>query len=113
MPASNHLPTTFAALARIMVPHSIASEADYDRTVAVMNRLAVIERPTAGQRQYLDTLALLVEAYDQRHHAISVSEIPPLQLLKGLLADHALSASDLGRMLGNRALGGKILRGER
>jgi antitoxin component HigA of HigAB toxin-antitoxin module len=110
---TNRLPTTFAALARLMVPHAIAGEADYDKTVALMNRLAVLGRPTAGQRQYLDTLALLIEAYDQRHNAIDVGEISPLRLLKGLLSDHGLSASDLGRMLGNRELGGKILRGER
>jgi HTH-type transcriptional regulator/antitoxin HigA len=107
------LPTTFAALARLMVPHAIKNEADYDKTVAVMNRLAVLDRPTTGQRQYLDTLAVLVEAYDEEHNRIDVSNADPIQVLKSILDEHGLTASDLGRMLGNRELGGKILRGDR
>jgi HTH-type transcriptional regulator/antitoxin HigA len=108
-----HLPTRFRDLARLLLPHAITSDADYDRTVAVMNRLAVLEKPSAGQRQYLDTLAQLVEAYDQRHHAIDTSNLRPLDLLKSFLKDQGLSASDLGRILGNRELGSKILRGQR
>jgi HTH-type transcriptional regulator / antitoxin HigA len=107
------LPGTFDELARIMVPHAIVDEVDYDNTVEWMGRLAVIARPTRGQRQYLDTLAQLVEAYDKEHCAIDTSDIRPLELLKSLLKAHGMSASDLGRLLGNRELGSKILRGER
>jgi HTH-type transcriptional regulator / antitoxin HigA len=107
------LPNTFNELARFFVPHAITGDTDYDRTVAEMNRIAVLDKRTPGQRQYLDTLALLVEAYDRRHHAIDTSDLHPLDLLKSFLKDHDLSASDLGRFLGNRELGSKILRGKR
>ena len=96
-----------------MVPHAILDDADYDNTAKLVSRLAVIARPTKGQRQYLDTLAQLIEAYDREHNAIDTSDIKPLDLLRSLMRDHGMTASDLGRLLGNRELGSKILRGER
>ena len=107
------LPTTFDGLARVMVPHAILDDADYDNTVELASRLAVLAEPTKGQRQYLDTLAQLIHAYDEEHNVIDTSDIKPLDLLKSLLADHNMTASDLGRLLGSRELGSKILRGER
>ncbi|HEX4056649.1 MAG TPA: hypothetical protein VHX86_20505 [Tepidisphaeraceae bacterium] len=110
---SDHLPRTFDKLARLMVPHAIVDQTDYDNTSEMVSRLAVISKPTKGQRQYLDTLAQLVEAYDTQHNAIDTSDMKPLDLLRSLLRDHEMTASDLGRLLGNRELGSKILRGER
>jgi HTH-type transcriptional regulator / antitoxin HigA len=107
------LPGTFGGLAGLMVPHAILDDTDYENTAELVSRLAVLERPTRGQRQYLDTLAQLIEAYDREHNAIDTSDIKPLDLLKSLLEDHGMTASDLGRLLGNRELGSKILRGER
>jgi antitoxin component HigA of HigAB toxin-antitoxin module len=110
---SRRFPATFDELARIMVPHAIVEDADYDNTTELVGRLALIAKPTKGQRQYLDTLIQLVEAYDAEHNAIDTSDINPLDLIKSLLADHGMNASDLGRLLGNRELGSKILREER
>ena len=100
-------------LGRIMVPHAIMDQTDYDNTAELVGRLAVISKPTKGQRQYLETLVQSIEAYDIEHNAIDTSAIKPLDLLKSLLVDHEMTASDLGRLLGNRELGSKILRGER
>src|ERR1700722_79196 len=107
------LPGTFDELARIMLPHAIVNDADYAETADLLGRLAVLARPTKGQRQYLDTLSQLIEAYDAEHHVIDTSDIKPLDLLKSLLKDHDMTASALGRLLGHRELGSKILRGER
>jgi antitoxin component HigA of HigAB toxin-antitoxin module len=92
---------------------AIMDHADYDNTAEIVGRLAVISKPAKGQRQYLDTLVQLIEAYDAEHNSIDTSGIKPLDLLRSLLADHEMTASDLGRILGNRELGSKILRGER
>ena len=108
-----HLPRTFEELVAVMVPHAIVDDADYQEMAEWLGRLAVIARPTKGQRQYLDTLAQLIEAYDSEHNAIDTTDVKPRDLLHSLLADHGMSASDLGRLLGNRELGSKILRGER
>jgi hypothetical protein len=100
------LPSSFEELARMMVPHVIVDYTDYQNTVEMLNRLAVRSKLTAGQRQYLETLVLLVEAYDRQHSAIDVSSITSIDLLKSLLRDHGMSASDLGRLLGNKRTSG-------
>jgi HTH-type transcriptional regulator/antitoxin HigA len=109
----HRLPCTFGELARMMIPHAITDQADYENTAEWVGRLAVLARPTRGQRQYLNTLAQLIEAYDEEHNAIDISDISPVELLRSLLKDHDMTASDLGRLLGSRELGSKILRGER
>ena len=47
------------------------------------------------------------------HHAIDVDDIEPIAILRSLMDSHGMSASDLGRLLGNRSLGAAILRGDR
>jgi HTH-type transcriptional regulator/antitoxin HigA len=73
----------------------------------------VLNRRTRDQEDYLETLCLLIETYEDAHHAIATSDLDPVEILKAILEDHAMSASDLGRILGNRSLGGAILRRER
>lgn len=107
------LPTSFDALAEVMIPHAIIDDIDYDNTAEFVSQLAVIAKPTRGQQQYLNTLVQLIEAYDREHNSIDSSEIGPIELLRSLLSEHGMNASDLGRLLGNRELGSKILRGDR
>jgi HTH-type transcriptional regulator / antitoxin HigA len=107
------LPTSFDGLVNVMVPHAIVDKADYGNVVQLMNRLAVMDARNQEQEQYLETLAQLVEAYDSEHYPINTSNISGMDTLKNLIADHGMSASDLGRILGNRALGAKVLNGTR
>lgn len=111
--ARDRLPTSFEALAEIMIPHAIVDDVDYDNTAEIVSQLAVISNPTRGQRQYLNTLVQLVEAYDREHNSVDTSDIGPIELLRSLLLEHGMNASDLGRLLGNRELGSKVLRGDR
>ena len=68
---------------------------------------------TKGQQQYLDTLSTLVEVYEAAHHAIDTSDISPIEILQSMMDEHGMTASDLGRLLGDRAVGSKIIRGQR
>ncbi len=71
-----------------------------------------LRRPSKGQQQYLETLSVLVEAYENDQHALDRGQ-SPLEILKHLLDSKSMNASQLGELLGNRSLGSKILRGER
>jgi HTH-type transcriptional regulator/antitoxin HigA len=81
--------------------------------IEVVDRLAVLEHPSKDQVDYLETLSTLVAAYEDAHHPIDVSRLGPLETLRFLLQERGLSASDLGRILGQRQLGSAILRGRR
>ena len=64
------LPHTFAALARVMVPHAIRDHADHENVVEMVDRLMTLEHPTPEQEHYAMTLVQLVEAYEAEHHAL-------------------------------------------
>jgi len=106
------LPGRFEELVRIMPPRAIQDEVQYDNTIEMLDRLTSLPQMTKGQEQYLETLSVLVEAYENEHHAIPDSR-SPIRILKYLLDSNDMSASELGVLLGNRSLGSKILRGAR
>lgn len=91
----------------------LRTEADYRRMAEVMDKLVLIENPTPAQAARRDVMFTLMEAWEAEHHPIDTSNITPLEILKTLLEDRAMTASDLGRVLGNRALGSLILNGKR
>ncbi len=107
------IPKTYSELAALHMPRPIHDEADLDNIIEIVDRLAVLKRPTRDQRDYLELLTTLVEKYEQDHHPIDTSHLTPLDRLKFLLDGHGMNASDLGRLLGQREVGSKILSGSR
>ena len=64
------------------------------------------------KEDYLETIAILADEYDRGHNR-QPEKSSPLAVLHLLMEEHDLSGRDLGRILGNQAAGGFILRGER
>lgn len=91
----------------------IRNEKDYDLAIQAIEKLLLRDDLSETEQAQLDILTTLVEAYDKEHHAIDSSRVTPIDLLRSLMEDHAMSASDLGRLLGNRSLGSLILNGRR
>jgi HTH-type transcriptional regulator / antitoxin HigA len=69
-------------------------------------------RLTEGEAEYLETMAILIESWENSR-SNRLPQVPPLQTLKFLMKEHEMSASDLGRLLGSRSLGSNILTGKR
>ena len=105
---------SYLALIDLFPLRPLRREQDYDAAVTILDTLAV--RPEGsldpGEQDYLDTLTMLVEAYD-REHDMGVEHRDPLTMLKYLMEESGLTRADLGRLLGNRALGSLILNGHR
>lgn len=105
----------YLALIDLFPLRPLRSERDYDAAVAVLDTLAV--RPEGsldpGEQDYLDTLTMLVEAYDREHHDLDTEPRDPLAMLKYLMQESGMSQAELGRLLGNRALASLILNGHR
>jgi HTH-type transcriptional regulator / antitoxin HigA len=93
----------------------LRTESQYKAAVKVMDSLSIIDEDklTPGQTDYLLVLTDLVEKHESEKHAIDLSRLSGLDSLKFLLEENDMSASDLGRLLGNRQLGSAILRGDR
>jgi HTH-type transcriptional regulator/antitoxin HigA len=107
-------PTYLALIDRFPL-RPLRSERDYDAAVAVLDALAV--RPEGaldpGEQDYLDTLTMLVEAYDREHYEIDTEPHDPVSMLKYLMEESGMTQAGLGRLLGNRALASLILNGHR
>ena len=107
------LPGSFRALVSLYAPRAIRDGADHDKVQEILDRLTSLPRMTKGQVEYLDTLTLLFEAYERRHFEIETSDLPAREALRYIMEQHSMTASDLGRMLGDRSLGSRVLNGRR
>jgi antitoxin component HigA of HigAB toxin-antitoxin module len=110
--SQSDLPGTFENLCAMHLPRTIRDKVDYENTAEIVDRLAVLNRRTKGQEEYLETLTQLIEAYDNANFQVAASTAP-LDAIRFLMNAHDLNASDIGRILGSRSLGAAILRGDR
>lgn len=109
------LPTTFEGLCHLHWPRPIRDAVDFANAQEIVNRLAIggLDTLTQGQAEYLETMTVLIEDNESATDAIETARLNPIKTLKYLMAGCGMNASDLGRVLGNRALGSAILRGAR
>lgn len=106
------IPETYAELVGLFMPRPLHDEVDYRNALGVLDAMAGFEM-NADQEDYFEAVATFVEKYEARHHALDAKGLTPVELLRSLVAEHGMSESDLGRLLGDRSLGHRILTGER
>jgi antitoxin component HigA of HigAB toxin-antitoxin module len=107
------IPTKFEDLVALYPPRAIHDDVDYRNAQELLDTLTSLPKLSRGQSEYLDTLTILFEAYEDEHHAIELEGIKPSDVLKHLMDERGMNASDLGRLLGERSLGAKVLSGDR
>jgi len=91
----------------------LRSEPEYDVATAALDRLVLREDSLdEGERDYLGTLELLIEAYEDEHYAADASP-DPLAALKFLMHENGMSATDLGALLGSKGTASEILNGKK
>jgi len=106
-------PTPYARIANVDLLRSIESEERYDRVLEEVDGLASRTDRSKEESDYLMVLSFLLEQYEEKHHVIDVSDLTGLDYLTFIMEESGMTRSDLGRLLGHRELGSKILRGER
>lgn len=107
------LPDDFESLVRLHPPAAIHDDIAYENSVELVNKLTSLPAATEGQLKYLDTLTILIERYEDEAEGVEPEGTDALAVLRFLLEDRRMNASDLGRILGDRSLGPKILNGDR
>jgi HTH-type transcriptional regulator / antitoxin HigA len=106
------LPKVYGELVALLPPRPIHDDVDLANASEMIDRLAGFNL-NADQEDYLAALSTFVEAYEADRFPMDDSRTGPLDALRVLLAEHGMTASDLGRLLGNRTLGAAILAGRR
>lgn len=108
----NPMPTTYVELARRWTPRTIHSQEEADRAWKAIERL-VLGDLTADQQDYLDLVSDLIHAYEQKRFAHLNRKLSVAEFLKIILEETGMSASDLGRLLGERSIVSAVMTGRR
>ena len=106
------MPKDYQSLVMMFLPRSIHDKIDYQNTMEVIDIL-VGHDLTDEQELFLDTLSTLAEVYEDEHYAIETKGLSPVAALRYLMEEHGMTADALGKFLGERTLGSKLLRGQR
>jgi antitoxin component HigA of HigAB toxin-antitoxin module len=91
----------------------IHSKKDYNKALDAAGLLAGHENLKAIQQDYLEILSMVIGVYEDLHHKIDTSNVSPIDVIKTLMEENSMNASDLGRLLGDRSLGCRVLNGKR
>lgn len=88
----------------------ITSKAEYKKAMRVASACAAMSSLPAIAVRYFEILSRNIEAYEA---SLCKVEHDSLESLRFLMEDHGMTGSDLGRLLGHRELGSKILNSQR
>ena len=106
-------PKKYARLANRIVVKAIESEGEYDRMVAAVEQL--MDKGEGGlsaeESALLETMAILVQAYDDRHHPLPPAA--PNAMLAYLMETSGRTAKDLLTVFGTRGRVSEVLSGKR
>ncbi len=106
-------PKKYTRLANRIVVRAIGTEEEHDHMAAAIERLMDKgeDHLSPVESALLETMAILVQVYDDRHHALS--QVAPHQMLSYLLESSGRTAKDLLPVLGTRGRVSEILSGKR
>ena len=107
-------PTTFDALIGELMPAAIHDKAAYGNALEMVRRLAVVPNLNEDQTRYLDTLCVLIAAYEKDHRTIGKAKRKPLEVLREFVTEHKMKFRELGTLLGvSEPAASMILKGDR
>jgi HTH-type transcriptional regulator / antitoxin HigA len=104
-------PETYSHLLAEISPKVIETEAEYDRALAIAEKLTFDRHKTPEERSIYQLLVLLIEAYETQHYPIPTSS--PHEVLQHILEASSTEQSDLVGKLGSSEIVAEIVNGTR
>lgn len=92
-------------------PTPIASERQHREYLAVLDKLASKEIPSAEEEKYAAVLMALIEDYEEQHHAIP--DASPTAVVWALMEANELRQKDLAPIFGTESIVSEVLHGKR
>lgn len=102
---------TYLDLIRSVPLKTLKNDSDHARASEVVSQLMGRELD-AGAGDYLDALLVLVNDYEDKHHAIDES-LSPQEALRALMQFNGLTQADIGRIIGSESAVSMFLKGQR
>ncbi|MEI7766900.1 MAG: hypothetical protein WCJ97_05630 [Phycisphaerae bacterium] len=110
--AYTQLPKDYAGLVRMYPLRPLHDQVDADNATEFTDAMAGHEL-TPDQADYFAVLTTLLNEYERTRSPQPRRRHDPVGNLVFLMEQHQMNASDLGRLLGQRELGSKLLRRQR
>jgi HTH-type transcriptional regulator/antitoxin HigA len=107
---------SYFELIRALPLRPIRSEVEFDRAIAMLLKLTKSKPPEtmeAGERDYFEALTMLVQRFEQDRRESSLPKLTPIDRLKFLMEEQAMTVSELGQILGSQPNASLILHGKR
>jgi HTH-type transcriptional regulator/antitoxin HigA len=103
----------YVRLANRVVVKAIEGEEEYDRMVAAVEALMDKgeEHRSPEEEALLETMAILIQAYDDRHH--NLPPVPGHEMLAYLIETSGKTAKELLPVFGTRGRLSEVLNGKR
>lgn len=95
----------------VSAPAPITSERQHGEYLSVLDRLTSKENPTNEEEKYAEVLLTLIEAYEEKHHAIP--DASPIEVLRALMDANDLRQKDLASIFGSESIVSEILHKKR
>ncbi len=102
---------TYLELVRRFPLKTIKNDDEHARASEMVSEL-MGRKLDSGSGDYLDTLIVLVNKYEDEHHHIDES-LSPQQALRALMGFNELTQADIGRIIGSESAVSMFLKGER
>jgi HTH-type transcriptional regulator / antitoxin HigA len=93
------------------VPQAIDSEAEYDRALAIAERLTFKKDRTEAEIKFLKLVVVLIEDYEAEHYPMD--DVAPHELLQHLMASNHTRQADLVGLIGSRGVVSEVVNGKR
>jgi HTH-type transcriptional regulator / antitoxin HigA len=95
----------------IGAPKVITSDAQNERYISALLEMERQRHLTAEEKNFMELLTLLVEAYEEKHYPIRSAS--PVEVLTELMTANNLRQKDLAPLLGSESVVSEVLSGKR
>jgi HTH-type transcriptional regulator/antitoxin HigA len=92
-------------------PKVIESEQEYDRILALTERLHFTKNLTVEEQELYKLLVTLIELYETKHYPLP--ELPPHEILQHLMESSGTRQADLVGVLGSSGVVSEVVNGKR
>ena len=102
---------TYSKLLAEIAPRAIETEEEYDRLLAVAERLTFAQNLTPEERALYKLLVTLIEVYETENYPIDKSE--PHEILQHIMESSGTRQADLVGIIGSSGVVSEVVNGKR
>ena len=94
------------------LPKPIHSESENEFAILQLEKLASKPRPSAAERQLMELLTVLIEAFEEKHYLLE-RQSSAVEVLQELMAANNLKQKDLTDIFGAPSIISEVMHGKR